>query len=154
MSLYPTKVFIHILKRTCKCWGNKRKRHRPAKKNFWVLVDGKLNMSLQYALTAQSATQILGCIKRSVASRLGEVILPLCSTLVRPHLEYCIQMWSPQHRRDVDLLECVWRRATKRMQGMEHLPCEDRLRELGLFSLEKAQGRPDSDFSVPKGELY
>ena len=46
-------------------------------------------------------------------------------------------MWSPQYRRDTDLLECPQNRATKMIQGMEHLPCEDRLRELGLFSLEK-----------------
>jgi len=46
-------------------------------------------------------------------------------------------MWSPQYRRDTDLLECPQKRATKMIQGMEHLPCEDRLRELGLFSLEK-----------------
>ena len=58
-----------------------------------------------------------------------------------PYLEYCIQMWSPQYRRDVDLLECIQRRATKMIQGMEHLSYEDRLRVLGLFSLEKAAKR-------------
>ena len=57
-------------------------------------------------------THILGCIKRSVASRAREVILPLYSVLITPHLEYCIQMWSPQYRRDMDLLVCIQRKAT------------------------------------------
>ena len=59
----------------------------------------------------------------------------LCS--VRPHLEYCVQMGSPQHRRDTGLLEHIQRRATKVIQGMKQLSYEDRLRELWLFSLEK-----------------
>jgi len=74
-------------------------------------------------------------------SRLREVVLPLCSALMRPHLEYCIHMWSPQYRKDMDLLECVQMRATTMICRMEHLSCEDRLRELGLFSLGKVLER-------------
>ena len=91
-------------------------------RDLGVLVDGKLNMSHQCALPAQKPNNIVGCIKRSVASSSREVILPLCSALVRPHLESCVQLRSPQHRTDMELLERVQRRVTKVIQGLEHLP--------------------------------
>jgi len=126
-------------------WGNPHYQYRlgdegieisPTRKYLGVLVDEKLDMSHQCTLAAQKASRILGCIKSSMASRSREGILPLHSALVRPHLESCIQLWSPQHRKDMDLLERVQRRLVKMIRGLEHLSYEERLKEMGLFSLE------------------
>ena len=145
-------------------WGNPCYQYRlgdegiestPEEKDSGVLVDKKLNMTQQCALAAQKANCILGSIKRSIASRLREVVLPLYFSLLRPHLESCVQLWSPQHKKNMDLLEQVQRRATKTIRGMEHFPYKARLRELRLVQHgeEKAPGRPQSSLPVPEDGL-
>ena len=89
-------------------------------------------------LGAQKSKCILGCIKRGVGIRWRQVIVPICSALVRPHLESCVQVWGPQHKKAVGPEE-----AMKMIKGLEHLSYEERLRELGLFSQKKRRIRGD-----------
>ncbi|GAB0199614.1 mitochondrial enolase superfamily member 1 [Grus japonensis] len=110
-----------------------------AERDLGVLVDSELNKRQQRAQAARKANRTLGRINTALPAGLGKGLSH--SALVQPHLEYCVQVWAPQYKKDIKLLESVQRRATKMVKGLEGKAYEERLKSLGLFSLEERRLR-------------
>lgn len=102
--------------------GGESTESYPKEKDLGMLLDKKLYMSQQCALEALRTIHILGSIKISMASRTREVIPTLYLALTRPHLEYCGQLWFPQHKMKINSLEQVQRRAKRKSEGWKIPP--------------------------------
>ncbi len=112
-------------------------------KDLGVVVDRTMKFSKQCLEARNKANRILGFINRNVSYKSKEVVRSLYNLYVRPHLEYCIQAWSPHYRQDVNMLEAVQRRATRMMPALRRLEYRDRLKELDMFSFERRCLRGD-----------
>ena len=112
-------------------------------KDLGVIITNDIKVSNQCIKAAASANRTLGMIKRTFTSRSRNIIVPLYKSLIRPHLEFCIQAWRPHLKKDIDILEKIQKRATKCIKGMQCLSYEERLKALQLPSLEYRRVRGD-----------
>ncbi|PKU30118.1 rna-directed dna polymerase from mobile element jockey-like [Limosa lapponica baueri] len=147
MKFNKTKFQIQHLGRSntgqkCKL-GEEWLGSSPAERDLGVLVESRLSTCQQYAWAAKRANRILGCIKHSIISQSKEVLILLYLALVWPHLEFCVQFWTPQIKKDVKVLECIQRRATKLVKGLEGMSYEEQLWTLGMSSFAKMRLRDD-----------
>ena len=105
-------------------------------KDLGLTISADMKVSEQCGIAAAKGNQILGLIRRNIVYKEKELMIPLYKTIIRPHLEYCIQAWRPYRKKDIDVLERVQRRATKMIQKLRNISYEMRLKECGLTTLE------------------
>ncbi|MCP3679103.1 MAG: reverse transcriptase family protein [Gammaproteobacteria bacterium] len=110
-------------------------------RDLGVTITSNLKFSQQCNEVSLRANRMLGFIKRNFVFKSKDIIIPLYQSLVRPHLEYAVQFWSPHLQKDILKLETVQRRATKLIPSLRQKSYEERLRELNLFSLMKRRIR-------------
>ena len=79
---------------------------------------------------------MLGLLKRTVVSRNPATLLKMYETIVRPHVEYCVSIWSPSYKKDKETIERVQHRFIRLFKELRELPYNDHLGELGLWSLQ------------------
>ena len=122
-------------------------------KDLGVVVSNDLKPSTHCTEAVKTANKLIGFIGRTFDFKSEKVILTLYNSLVRPHLEYCVQFWSPYYKKDIEKLERIQRRVTKMIPRLRNKPYEERLKELNLFSLTKRRIRGDliEVFKILKG---
>ena len=112
-------------------------------KDLGVIISSNLKVANQCLEANNKANKMLGIINRNVVYKSKEVISKLYNSYVRPVIEYCAQVWAPYLKKDLDMLERVQRRATRMISGFEGKSYEERLKELGMFSVERRFLRGD-----------
>jgi len=105
-------------------------------KDLGVTITDDLRSRTQCLLSAAKARKVTGMVRRNFRRLNCQDLLLIYKTYIRPHLEYCIQSWSPYLRKDIQCLEGVQRAITKRVPALRKLDYGQRLQKLGLTMLE------------------
>ena len=114
-----------------------------SEKDLGVIIDKDLKFSEHINSKIKIANRNLGLIFRTFTYLDKEMFLNLFKSVVRPHLEYASTVWSPVYKKDKIAIENVQKRATKLVKCVSHLPYSERLRALGLTTLEYRRERAD-----------
>jgi hypothetical protein len=132
--------------------GDQQLEEVEQEKDLGVIIQKDLKVSEQCVKAVKTANRVLGMIKRAFTYKTKEVVLPLYRSLVRPHLEYCVQAWRPHFQKDINLIEGVQKRVIK-MIGTYKCTYEQRVQELGITTLETRRLRGDiiEVFKIFKG---
>ena len=156
-SLYSWSVDWQILFNLDKChvlhFGNNNPNHNyfinghqlstvEEEKDLGVYITNSCTPRRHVSIAAAKANQVLGQLLRSITYRDSYTFVKLYKQYVRPHLEYCVQAWSPWLRQDIELIENVQRRAIKAVSGLSGT-YEEKLSLLNLLSLEERRKRGD-----------
>ena len=112
-------------------------------RDLGITVTNNMKSSQQCLQAYNKANKVLGVINRSIVYKKKDVLVKLYKSLVRPHLEYCTAAWSPHYGKDKGLLERIQHRFTRMVPGLKHLPYEQRLIQLRLWTLEERRVRAD-----------
>lgn len=114
-----------------------------SERDLGITISSDLKPALQCSQAYGKASKMLAMIFRTISYKTPHVLTRLYKSLVRPHVEYCTAAWSPYYVKDRDLIERVQRRFTRKVPGLAKLDYVDRLKRLGLWSLEARRTRAD-----------
>ena len=110
MSIYILFLYLHAINYDM---GDNVLCITVKEKNLGITISADMKVSEQCGIAASKGNQILGLIRRNITYKEKRLIILLYKAIVRPHLEYCIQVWRPYSKKDIDTLERIQRRATK-----------------------------------------
>jgi len=133
---------MHIGSGNKKCsyqLGNSLLEFTGTQKDLQIWISNDLKFEFHTLEACKKANKMLGMIKRTVIYKDPRILVSLYKSLVRPHLEYCCSVWALHYQKDKDRLQKVQHCFSRMLQGMKELECPERLKRLGLWTLEASQ---------------